>query len=104
LEVLVAFVVFAVRNTPEGGDRVVQGRGMLTWSRAGGSGREGSVETPSHFWRTCWFAGDRIESEELHTPTSWESCEDLTLKREEVFINKIVEVVLVGPEFGGQAD
>jgi hypothetical protein len=38
------------------------------------------------------------------TPTSWESSEDLALEREEMFVNKVVEVVLVRPELGGQVD
>jgi hypothetical protein len=70
----------------------------------GGSGREDSIELLSHCWRVCWSARDRIESEVLHTLTSWESVEDLALKREEVFINKMVEVILKASELGGQAD
>jgi hypothetical protein len=90
------------RDTPEGGDGV--GRGTVSCAGVGGSGREDSDELPSHWWRMYWSAGDRIESEELHTPTSWESGEDLALKRNKMFINKMIEVALMRPEVSGQFD
>jgi hypothetical protein len=102
MEVLVALVFFTVHDTPEGGDGV--GRGTVSYSRAGGSGREDSNELPSHCWRTCWSARDRIESEVLHASTAWELGEDFALEREEVFINKMIEVACMCPEIGSQFD
>jgi hypothetical protein len=46
-------------------------------------------------------ARDRIESQVLHALTSWESVEDLALKREEVFVNKIAKVMLKASAIGG---
>jgi hypothetical protein len=102
LEVLIDFVIFTVHSTPEGGDGVVWGSRTVSWWGGGGS-REDGVEPSSHSLRMRWSAGNRIKSEVFHTVASWESVEDLALKRKEVFVNKMVEVLLKGPELSGQA-
>jgi hypothetical protein len=76
----------------------------VSWWGMGGSRRKDCVVPSSHSLRVHWSARDRIESEVLHTLTSWESVEDLALEREEVFINKMVEVAPEASELSGQVD
>jgi hypothetical protein len=72
------------------------------WGRGGR--REDDIAPSSHLFRIRWSTRDRIESEVLHALTSWESVEDLALKREEVLVNKMIEVLFEGPEFRSQVD